>query len=424
MRIFRFIYNILFCFSLILYVPVYILRKKFSLNAFLNKLGARLDFSDFEQKTIWIQAVSVGEVVLVKKFLEKIRQKNNCPVVISTTTLTGYEVAKRLYNDKFTVIFFPFDISFVLKKFIAMINPSLFIAMETEIWPNLFYQLSKKKVPIIILNGRISDKAYKKYLLVKPVIKNMLKRVCLLGAQNDVYKQRFISLGMDDKKIFISGNMKLSGVSFDQSNLEIFRKRYSALFSGDKKILFVAASTHYPEEKQLLEVFDRLNKKYSIRFIIVPRHPQRAKAIEKDIKSFGFNSVLATQMPDSLDDKDVLVVDKVGELVYFYKHADICFVGGSLVDCGGHNILEPIYFGKPTIFGRFMSNFKDIENIVLLYKAGLKIENSVDFEETVNRLLTDDGFYGQLSQNCVKLFSDEEKHLQSNINAVMQFVEG
>jgi len=191
-----FIYDIFFILTIILiYIPQHLLRRKFSLRAFLEKFPLLPQDYKGTRSSIWIQAVSVGEVFLIKKLINQLEALPNLRIVISTTTLTGHGLANRLYSWCADIIFFPFDISFVLKKVIKKIKPKVFVAIETEIWPNLFYQLKRYNIPIVILNGRISDGAYAKYKKIRFLIKSLLAIPTFIGVQNEFYKRRFLSLG-------------------------------------------------------------------------------------------------------------------------------------------------------------------------------------------------------------------------------------
>ncbi len=413
------IYDILWGFANVCYIPFGLIKKKISLKAFINKLfPAR--YLKSSPASIWIQAVSVGEVMAVRSLLFRIKDKFPYRVVISTTTLTGKAVADRIYGSSADVIFFPFDITFALSKAIRRINPKIFIAIETEIWPNLFYRLRAKNIPVIVLNGRISDKAYSKYKRIGFFTKRILSMCSYIGAQNDYYRERFISLGACPGRVYISGNIKFGSFEVQDNVLLAFKDRYSKILKGASRYLFIAASTHNPEEKPILEVFKNLSFHFSLNLLIVPRHPERVKEVAGYALNYGFEPVMISRIGAGSEypSGSVFILDTVGDLFYFYSLCDVCFVGGSLVNYGGHNILEPLYFRKPVIFGPYMGNFKEIEEIVLRNKAAVKIRNKSELEHYVKKIISDNSFREILSTNAENVFKKQCQVLNNNIEII------
>jgi len=419
--LFLFFYDLFFILGLFLYIPIYIVRRKFSLKAFLEKLSLFMPLEEQLGKSIWIQAVSVGEVLAIKELIYKIKDETSCDIIISTTTLTGHSVAKKKYSNDFNVVFFPFDITFVLKRFINTVNPKLFIAFETELWPNLFYQLESKQIPIIVLNSRISDLAYSRYKKIKFFIKGVIKKVSFIGVQNDIYKRRFLSLGADISKITITGNIKFSASSIDGAGIEVFKEKYESILKSNGAKLIIAASTHHPEEKIMFDAYKKLKDEFNLSLLIAPRHPEKSKEVEKIANLFGLDPIMISGL-DRISSQGVYILDTVGDLSKFYSLCDVCFVGGSLVNYGGHNILEPISLLKPTIFGPFMSNFTEIEEIALKYKAAIKIKSKHELGSALKRVLLDDELKTKLAVNCVNVFKQERKFLEKNIEIISNFI--
>ena len=424
MEILFLIYDFIFCLGLIIYLPLHLWRRKMTPLALGEKLG--FISSKEVKKSIWIQVVSVGEANLIGNLIKKLKESQDSPIVISTTTLTGNRIARKRYSHLAKIIFFPFDLSFVLERVIRVIKPKVFIAVETEIWPNLFYRLRKKKVPIVIINGRISDKAFKRYRLVRPFIGRVLKKCDYIGVQNSLYKERFLFLGADPKKIVISGNMKFESILIDEDKLRQKQEKYKSILKRDGNKLLVAASTHGPEEEIVIDIYkDIFKSPGGITLIIVPRHPERVSHIEKIIRLASFNPVRMSKVEENLTDKrNIFIADIIGELIYFYSIADICFVGGSLSKDGGHNILEPIYFRKPTIFGPNMDNFLDIEEIVLEKGAGIKVRNREELGEVLLGLVSDTALKNNLRDRCQEVFEGEKKSLNNNLDIILKFLSG
>jgi 3-deoxy-D-manno-octulosonic-acid transferase len=366
--------------------------------------------------------VSVGEANLIGKLLSKLKDMVDCPIIISTTTLTGNRVAKQKYSSLAKVFFFPLDISFVLARVIKIFKPKIFIAAETEIWPNLFCRLKRKHVPIVIINGRISDRAFRRYMLIKPTIRKVLGKCNYVGVQNEYYKNRFVSLGCKEEKIIISGNMKFESISINEKHLARLEEECKPFLKINNSLLIVAGSTHYPEEGLILNAYrDLVAFKENLSLLIAPRHIERVPLIEKSIMAVGFKPIKVSKLKEhSPNGKPVFILDTIGELLYFYALSDICFVGGSLVRYGGHNILEPIYFSKPTIFGSSMDNFKDIEEIILEKGAGIQVKDGQELREVLLRLVKDEILRNNLQQKCLNVFDDERKSLEKNLEIILK----
>jgi len=421
--LFFILYDSVFIILSIWYVPLYIIKKKFSFRVFLEKLFPVTALR--QEESIWVQAVSVGEILAVKALLRRMREKFNCRIVVSTTTLTGKIVADNIFGSRAEVIFLPFDITFVLRRAIRRINPKLFIAIETEIWPNLFFRLKNKNIPIVILNGRISDRAYFRYNKIKFIIKKVLSMCSYIGAQNDYYRKRFISLGADSDKVHISGNIKFGSFEVEENELSIFREKYIRILKGNSNYLFIAASTHNPEEKMILDVFKDLASRFSLSLLIAPRHPERVKEVAKVVINSGFKPVMISGLEKELiegNPKNVFILDTIGDLFYFYSLCDVCFVGGSLINYGGHNILEPIYFRKATIFGPHMDNFKEIEEIVLKNEAAVKVRDKNELKYYTEKIIRDDNFKEKLSVNASGVFKKQQQVLENNIEVIAKYI--
>lgn len=422
------LYDLVFLLGLLLYLPFYILRKKINLSALKEKftfgLTRSMGFAHGApvKNAIWIQVVSVGEVNVIGRFIHRLRQVFDYPIIITTTTLTGNSLAKKKYSQYATVLFFPFDISLVIMNFVKIIKPKIFIAVETEIWPNLFYRLREKRIPITIINGRISDRAYARYRKLRPVVKWILNKCSYIGVQNKYYKERFLMLGGSQDKIKISGNMKFESIAVNDEQLSKYKQRFSQILKNENRLLILAGSTHHPEEEIIINIYKNLRKdRPNVSLLIAPRHIDRVGALERQINLLGFRAAKITNLNNiKQDGKNIFLLDTIGELIYFYALSDICFVGGSLVDYGGHNILEPIYFLKPTVFGPHMENFKDVEELILSKGAALKVRDAFSLSEVLLRLIDDGALRNNLRIKCLDVFEEEKRGLEENLKIVLQ----
>ena len=362
--------------------------------------------------------VSVGEAHAVGSLITRLKGSYDYPIVISTTTLTGNKIARERYSEFVKVIFFPLDISFVLKRVLRIVNPAIFVAVETEIWPNLFRNLHQRNIPVVIVNGRISDKALRRYKLIRPVVKKVLAKCHAIGVQSPSYKDRFLSLGAAADKITISGNMKFESISVDKDIFSKIKEKYIPPLKGGNRVLLLAGCTHNPEEEIVVNIYKDIFADFKdSRLLLAPRHPQRVSSVERIVKAAGFRPVRISQMED-LSSGDILILDTIGELLYFYGISDVCFVGGSFSNDGGHNILEPIYFSKPTVFGPHMDNFRDIEQAVLEKGAGIKVRDPDELKEVLLSLLRDKVLRERVREKCIKVFEEEKRSLQSNLDIV------
>ncbi len=419
-RLIFILYECALCLFFLLYLPIYILRKKITPFSFKQRLGFYLPRV---KDCVWFQVVSVGEVILIGSLVNRLNQIFTYPLVISTTTLSGYKVAKQRYASKAEVVFFHLDLSLVLRRFLKRIRPRVFVAIETELWPNLFYQLKKRKIPVLVLNGRISDKAFKRYLWVKPFLKEVFSFCECVGVQNNFYKERFIGLGCLPERVEITGNLKFESINVKEDYLERIKRKYQPLLKPKKELLFLAASTHHPEERLLLEVYCSLYKDFpQLKLLFAPRHIERTEAIERIISEFGFQALRISKLEVLCPQEGVYLLDTIGELLYFYSLADICFVGGSLIPYGGHNILEPLYFLKPTLFGPYMENFKDIAQTVLAKGAGIMVKDALELEGVLRRLTQDPELQKNLRQNALEVFRQERNSLERNLAIIGRYL--
>jgi 3-deoxy-D-manno-octulosonic-acid transferase len=418
------IYDILFILGLLFFLPYLSFRKKINLEALGEKLTVypskvKKAFSQIEG-SIWIQAVSVGEVSLIKKLVEELKTLTSYKIVISTTTLTGRKVATKLYPG-LLILYFPYDFGLLVRRAIKFIKPKLFISIETEIWPNLYYHLKKKNVPSVILNGRISDKAFRWYRRAKFLTERIFQNVSLVGAQDEFYKERFIFLGLEENKIAVTGNLKFTALSVDDKYLTSFKKKYSPLLGKPNRLLIIAASTHFPEEEIFLEIYNQLYKKYpNITLLIAPRHIERVPYVEGLIASRGFKPIRISKPAVTRDSRDIYILDTVGDLFYFYSLADICFVGGSLANYGGHNILEPLYVSKPTVFGPFMYNFKEIERKVLERCAAVRVNSKEELRRVLDILIKEPQARKELALKAKGIFEEAKINLKRNLELIFK----
>jgi 3-deoxy-D-manno-octulosonic-acid transferase len=413
------VYDLIFVLAAFVYLPKYLFRRKFHAGLW-QRLGFFPEGAKFN-RPIWIHAVSVGEAMAIRSLLEGLKERYpQKQFVISTVTATGNKVVQGMVQAKDRVIYLPLDLSFIVDSVIKRINPALFIIVETEIWPNLIRCLYKRKIPVITVNGRISNASFRGYSCIRPLFRPTLRKIGIFCVQSETDLSRLKYLGVDAEKIKVTGNMK-----FDiKPPKESAGYRQSLRLNLEDRLL-VAGSTHPKEEEIILNVYKGLLRQYpALRLLIAPRHPERVDKVSELIKDFGFQpsrvSLLAKEKPLS---GAIFILDTVGELSSFYAIADIVFIGGSLVEKGGHNILEPAYFAKPILFGPHMFNFRDIADLFLRDHDVLLVRNARELESRIQALLESDSLAKDLGHSAKEILIANQGATLRNLGYISKIVD-
>ncbi|MCP0914080.1 MULTISPECIES: lipid IV(A) 3-deoxy-D-manno-octulosonic acid transferase [Legionella] len=353
-------------------LPAYRLRIK-------ERFG--LYIKDNKPVDVWLHAVSVGEVVAAFPLIDALLAQQK-KILVTTMTPTGSERVLKQYGGKIQHQYIPYDLPFVLRRFFRNYAPRIGVIMETELWPNLIYEAKRMQIPLLLVNARISDKAFGSYQRVKFLFKSVLNQFTAILAQSEQDKNRFIQLGAAKGMVSAAGNIKfaIQTGTFISAIMD-YKKKW-----GATRPVFIAASTHENEEEQLLQCLPELqNAINNVLFIIVPRHPERFSFVAGLSRQLGFATALRSQ-PESITSKiEVLIVDSLGELLNFYKLSDYAFVGGSLVPIGGHNVLEPIAMQVPVFCGPYLHNSKAVCEDLL--KAG-GMQRLASAQEVVHAVIT------------------------------------
>jgi len=311
--------------------------------------------------TIWVHAVSVGEVLAVSRLVQDLRSRfTDHQVVISTTTSTGQKLARERFGIE-NVFYFPLDFAFALRRYIQRVRPKLVIVAETEFWPNFLRLVHASGARIAVVNARISDRSFRGYSSARPLLSKVLSRIDLFLAQTELDRKRLIQIGADPERVHVAGNLKFD-ISPPQM-LPIVASLRSAFQQEDAGPVIVCGSTVDGEEPLLLRAFEIVRGKNprSV-MILAPRQPQRFQAVAALVASLGIPSWKRSLWSGENLAGCVLLLDTIGELASVYSLADVAFVGGSLVEHGGHNILEPAQYGVPVLVGPHYENFREIVN--------------------------------------------------------------
>ena len=412
------IYNIIIFIIISLYFPVLIYNKlkggyKEGIKEKFSFIPKEKIHSIKNESVIWIQAASVGEVMAAKPLIKSL--KNKYPerkIVLSTMTDTGRKTAKK--NDLVsTVIYFPFDFNWFVKRSLKMINPDLVILIETELWPNFIKEAKKINSKVMVSSGRISDKSIKTYRYLKPLLKKALKKVDYFSMQTKTDKKRIIEMGAPSELVSIEGNIKFDREFDKESNEEEIRNKFKI---SKTQPVVVAGSTHDDEEKQLLTVYNKLKEKYpDLVFLLAPRYIERAKEIQKIYEDNNINTRLKTEIDKRKTGEDLIIVNTLGELVDLYKIADLVFIGGSLIKRGGHNILEAAAQKTAVFFGPHMFNFKKDRNYFLNKEAAIQVKDKNELAEEMLKLLDNPEDLIKISNKAKKLVDQNRGACANNI---------
>ncbi|MGE5361105.1 MAG: 3-deoxy-D-manno-octulosonic acid transferase [Bacteroidales bacterium] len=340
------------------------------------------------ERSIWIQAVSVGEALAARPLAAELKQRYpHLRLFISTTTIAGQQVARQNVKHVDGVFYFPFDLGFSVKRTLRILKPRLFVMMETEIWPRLLHECRRAGVKTMLVNGRISARSYPRYRLVRPLLGRVLGNVDRFCVQNDQSRERLLHLGADTSRIAVTGSLKFDALQVRGGDDRVLR----FFPMSENRPVIIAGSTMKGEEAAVLEAFGhvRVNATRAL-LVIAPRHPERFGEVQALSVEAGFKTVRRSELPiDEEPRADVVILDTIGELAQLYQVATVVFVGGSLVDTGGHNILEPAIFGKPIVFGPYMQNFAEIREAFLESRAAVEVRDAAELEMTLRQLLTD-----------------------------------
>jgi 3-deoxy-D-manno-octulosonic-acid transferase len=392
------LYNTLLTLLFILSSPFFFIRSLFQ-NRFRKALIQRMGFwgNPSLRSPIWAHAASVGEVLCSIPLLKRIKKDfPDREIFLTTMTSTGNEMARTQLPEANPIFFCPLDHPFILRRVIKKIQPSLLLIAETELWPNLLRVCGRKGIPIILFNGRISEKSFRGYLFFRFLFKECLKYVSLFLMQTNEDQDRIIQIGAPSEKTRVVGNLK-----FDQAFPTFTQEAKATLaqslrLQGGETIL-IAGSTHTGEEESLIDLSKELRKIDSrLIFILAPRHLNRLEEVERILTRESVSWVRRTLLardqdhPGPKGQPEVILLDTLGELMSLYSLGTLVFVGGSLVPVGGHNPLEPLFFKKCVLFGPYMFHFSEISRRLIDERGAIQVDGIEDLATRMKRLLKDE----------------------------------
>ncbi|RKY09782.1 MAG: hypothetical protein DRP65_07430 [Planctomycetota bacterium] len=382
-----------------------------------------------EKRCIWIHAVSVGEVNATKTLIPKLAESfGDYEIVISSTTDTGLERAKTLYEKDLQVFYFPFDLSCVMRRAFDNIRPSICLLMELEVWPNLTRIANKKNVPVVVVNGRLSDESFPKYKLIRPITKWMFAKVDLVLAQTDEYAERFRLLGCAAEKVIVTSSLKYDTARITDKVDGADKLARQLNITGRK--LWVAGGTGPGEEKICLDIFSKLKEQgrfADLQLAIVPRKPERFDEVAQQIAEADFDfarySLIKEGQSTSTGKPPVILGDTMGDLTKFYSLAGVVFVGRSLVPMGGSDMMESAALGKCTIFGPYTFNFKQTVDVLLKGDGAISVNNADELFKAVEKCLTDIPYARQIAAHGREVIKQNQGATERTVKAITSLLD-
>jgi 3-deoxy-D-manno-octulosonic-acid transferase len=405
------LYSILVLVGAVLASP-WFLYQALRYKKYIGSLGQRmgylpLSFNMDGDESIWVHAVSVGEVLTARPLISDLKRRYpNLRMFLSTTTMAGQQLARRNVQDVDAVFYFPFDFGFVVRRTLDLVRPKLFVMMETEIWPNLLRECNARGIKTAVVNGRLSPRSFPRYRLIRPMMRRVLAHIDRFLVQSEESARRFIDLGADPARVVVTGSLKFDSLEvastaqagapaarFVRGGVEArARDRVLRYFRVPaSRPVIVAGSTMKGEEIAVLRAFRRVRLTApNTLLVLAARNPERFAEAEQLARQEGWKVAKRSDLAIDAEPRvDVVVLDTIGELATVYQIATVVFVGGSLVATGGHNVLEPAVFGKPIIFGPHMENFLEIAEAFVANGAGVQLAGEEALDEAFLSLMSD-----------------------------------
>ncbi len=391
------LYSILFSLGLVLMAPYYIWRHRGrkELSGWRERLGKLpLSLRQEVPGAIWIHAVSVGETLAVAGLVKQLQQRYpERKIFLSSVTAAGREAGEKKLPGVAGRFYLPFDWQWSVRRVLRHIRPSLLLIVETELWPNLLKTVRESGCRTILVNARVSDRSFPGYRLGRPFMRRVLRDITRICTQTPTDAERFQQLGALPDQVIVTGNLKFDGRAPEFGSFGV--KIRNILAAENRSPVFVAGSTMRGEEPLVLEAWQRIHARHPRAvMILAPRHPGRFDEVAELLQTQQLSTVRRTNLPENEDEicrrlsqTEILLLDTIGELAEMVGVADVVFVGGSLVPTGGHNVVEPAFWGKPILFGPHMNNFRDVASLFLAAGGALQVADAGGLADAVLRLL-------------------------------------
>ena len=423
-----FLYSVLLAVAFAFSAPFYLWKGR-GTGKYLRTLADRMgrppdDTPPAAGPSIWIHAVSVGEVLAARILVQPLKARfPGHRVVVSTTTLTGNRVARETVRGADAVFFAPFDFPRPVTRVLDRLDPALLVLVETEIWPNLIHLARRRGARIAVVNGRISPRSFPRYRRVRILLRHVLAEVDLFLMQGDAHRARMLEMGAPPERVHVVGNLKYDALCEPETPIAL--RRALGQHGPDPRPLWVAGSTVEGEEEAVLSAFTALRRRHpGARVVLAPRHPERFAAVAELVGRAGLACDRRTLLPErGWAGGDVLVLDTLGELAQVYPLATVVFVGGSLTRAGGHNVLEPAVAGKAIVVGPHMENFQEIAAAFLAEDALVQVRDAAGLTDAVLRLFDDAGARHALGARAQRIVARNRGALERTVNALAGLLE-
>ena len=396
MRLISYLLNLAYCLLLAVVSPVIFYRvlilKKYR-SGWDQKFLGSLPERDGSRSCFWFHAVSVGEVLQLPPLLEELAaQDPDVEFVITTTTHTGYAVAREKFSQH-CVCYFPLDFSWAVSRALQRVQPTAVFLVEMELWPNFVLAADRFKIPVSIINGRLSENSFRGYQKIRALVRPLLNRLHLIAAQTETYADRFAELKGNSERIHVTGSIKFDGIQIERDD-PLTNELRDAFQLNASEVILVAGSTQSPEEQIALDVYLEARKRFpQLRLFLVPRHQERFEEVAGLVKRYGLPLIrrshhcregVGAVLPFSNSEKPAIcLLDTLGELKACWGLAEFAFVGGSLTKRGGQNMIEPAGFGAAVMFGPNTWNFKDVVDALIQNRAATVVQNQEELLDTL-----------------------------------------
>ncbi|GAB4252288.1 MAG: 3-deoxy-D-manno-octulosonic acid transferase [Acidobacteriota bacterium] len=374
----------------------------------------------------WLHAVSVGEVNAVRPLAEALSRLVPGPLIVSTITPSGQETARKNLGAFAHTLYFPVDLPGVCRRYFRALRPRLILLAETEIWPNFIRAAKRQGIPVVVVNGRISDRSFGRYRRMRSLFLPVFARLDRVCAQSRLDRERFIELGVPPEAVHLVGNLKFDYVPRPEPRHAALNERVQRLWSekgGD--LILLAGSTKPGEEALLVGIFRRLREAVPrLRLILAPRHPHRAEEVCRLVEEAGLAVLRRSTWEERTPEvpPDVLILDTIGELAHLYAVADVVFIGGSLVPEGGQNVIEPAAYGKPVLFGPHMENFREVAAAFVDEYAAIQVADAAELEERLRTLFADAHARRWLGRNARQVIRRNQGALERTLRILRPYL--
>ena len=430
----RFIYNCLFTAGFLVTAPFYFLKMKRRGN-WKSGFGQRFARYDAKLKqqltnrhTLWVHAVSVGEVNIATQLIKALETRApTLTVVVSTTTSTGMGELKKKLPAHVPKFYYPIDRRKYVSRALRVINPEAIVLIEAEIWPNFLWKAADRRMPTFLVNARLSEKSYRGYKRASFLFKPIFQKFAGVGAQDEADKQRLIKLGFRPEVVRVVGNLKFDAAQLSEKPAVSVESLYRRIGVDETSIILVAGSTHDGEEAFLIDAYMRLRQKFPNLFLtLVPRHFERSRDVGREVENRKLRLIYRTDISATTHfkkgDIDCLVVNTTGELRHFYEAATVIFVGKSLFGEGGQNPIEPGALGKAMVFGPNMQNFEAIARAFITARGARQEPTPAAVEKALEELLASPELREELGQNALAVVSQNRGSIDRTIDMVLEQV--